>query len=112
MSVTRAQILAEIPDDLFRQALYSGGIEVSGLLDQLIYNAGFVSGASDDAAQLALVCDAIYRRARIEPAKNPWAARAAALRQRGALPISATGASGGTGLIQADELEFSPQDGL
>ena len=111
MSVTRAQILAEIPDDLFRQALYAGGAEVAGKLDQLIANAEQDAGAGDLTGQRILVCDAIYRLARIETAKNPFAARAAGLRERGAL---AAAKSSGGAYIEEPRLNFDPdnQEGI
>lgn len=81
MAITRTQVAAEIPARLMLEALDddNDGAEDTGVLAQIIANAVLVGGDSD-AAVLVLACDAVYRRAGVENAKNPFAERAAALR--------------------------------
>lgn len=112
--ITAAQIQVEIPSDIYRTAMYENGVEVSGRLDALIANAALF--ADDAGSQLILACNAVYRLARTDPAKNPFAERAADLLKRAseapAVPeydsaLGEAGIGSPTDLFNSDE-----QDGL
>ena len=75
--ITRNQILAEVPADILLNATDDNkdGVEDDGILDGMIANAMLTDGLSD-AAVLVLVCDSVYRRAKVKAADNPFRARA------------------------------------
>ena len=75
--ITRTQIIAEVPADILLNATDDNkdGVEDDGILDGMIANAMLTAGLGD-AAYLVLVCDRVYRRAKVKIADNPFRALA------------------------------------